>query len=49
MKNATQDIIFPQELVDDLMKSFSEDEAQFTRLSSPLSNVNFVHDEENEN
>lgn len=46
MKNATQDIIFPQELVDDLMKSFSEDEGQFTRLSSPLSNVNFNESDE---
>lgn len=46
MKNATTDIIFPQELVDDLMKSFSEDEAQFTRLSSPLSNVNFNESDE---
>ena len=46
MKNATTDIIFPQELVDDLMKSFSEDEGQFSRLSSPLANLSFNESDE---
>lgn len=47
MKNARTDIIFPQESVDDLMKSFSEYEAQFSRLSSPLTNLNFNEGDEN--
>lgn len=46
MKNATKNVIFPQELVDDLMKSFGEDASQITRLSSPLSNVNFNESDE---
>jgi hypothetical protein len=46
MKNATKDMIFPQELVDDLIKSFSEDDGRLTRLSSPLSNVNFNESDE---
>jgi hypothetical protein len=47
MKNATTDIIFPQELSDGLLELFKEDEAQFNRLSSPLSNVNFNEGDEN--
>lgn len=47
MKNAMQEIIFPQELVDDLMKSFDEDNARLSGLLSPLSNMNL--NEENEN
>ena len=49
MKNATKDMIFPQELVDDLMKSFSDDERQFSRLSSPLANLNLTSNEGDEN
>ncbi len=40
MKNATNTMIFPQELVDGLISSFAEDTIKLNRLSSPLSNVN---------
>jgi len=46
MKNATKNVIFPQELVDELMNSFNEDSSQITRLSSPLSSLNFNESDE---
>ena len=46
MKNSTKDIIFTNDLVDDLMRQFSENDTQFARLSSPLSNVNFNESDE---
>ncbi len=40
MRNAKNDIIFPQDVVDSLESLFNEDAKQFNKLSSPLSNVN---------
>ena len=49
MKNATKDMIFPQDLVDDLMTSFIEDQNRFSKLSSPLTNLDLTSNEGDEN
>lgn len=39
VKNATKNVFFTNEMVDDLMKSFEEDAARIERLASPISRL----------